>query len=46
MIGRTMPMDQLSSVIIWNSEYIDVPTLPNHSGNSVPNIRVAIAAPI
>ena len=40
--GRTRPIDQLSSVMIWNRLYIDAPMVPNHSGNSRPNSRVAI----
>ena len=40
--GRTMPIDQLSSVMIWKSEYIDCPTVPNHCGNSRPKSSVAI----
>ena len=34
--GRTMPIDQLSSVMIWKSEYIDLPIVPNHSGKCCP----------
>ena len=34
--GRTMPMDQLSRVMIWNSEYMLSPTVPNQSGKALP----------
>ena len=31
--GLTIPIDQLSSVIIWKSEYIEFPIVPNQSLN-------------
>ena len=31
-MGRTIPMDQLSRVMIWNRENIDFPMVPNQSG--------------
>ncbi len=37
-----MPIDQLSSVMIWKSEYIERPSVPNHSGNAAPNSMVAM----
>ena len=42
--GRTMPIDQLSSVMIWNSVYIDAPSVPNQSTKVRPNSSVAITA--
>ena len=42
MTGRLIPIDQLSSVMTWNSVYIDLPISPNHSGNAVPNIETPI----
>ena len=43
--GRTMPIDQLSSVMTWNKVYSESPRLPNHSGKRSPKSVVAITAP-
>ena len=40
--GRTIPIDQLSNVIIWKSVNMEFPRVPNHSGKSCPNISVVI----
>ena len=52
-ISRAMPKSLLvalvvypilaavAGVLIWNSEYIDAPTLPNHSSNCAPKKLVA-----
>ena len=42
--GRTMPIDQLSRVMIWNRLNIEAPTVPNHCGNVLPNRFVAMTA--
>ncbi len=40
--GRAIPIDQLSSVITWNSVYSESPSVPNHCGNASANSLVAI----
>jgi hypothetical protein len=39
-------MDQLSNVMIWNTEYALAGSEPNHSGNSLPNCSIATTDPI
>ena len=42
--GRTMPSDQPSSVMIWNSVKSDSGRPPNNFGNASPYSFVAITA--
>lgn len=44
MTGRTMRIDQLSRVMIWNGENRDSPMLPNHCGKLAPYSLVAMTA--
>ena len=46
MTGRTMPMDQLSKVMIWKREKRLRPTLPNQSGKDEPKRFVASTAAV